>query len=531
MVIHCLFCTALVEILKQLSFHPGNDDLLTYIIDMCFRRFLSKDLAPNFSTYAQQTQLYLDAQFVTDLYAEVIGSIAQHRFALVKRRFHIEFTRLNLKHGMSPLFNPNNTIASSSNSNSNNNISSGSSVNLNVASSTMALSSSGGGAGNASSQTSVGTETSAAVVGIDQASQQTVNGSALNPVSISSSSSNLANATAFISHTSTNTIKLLMGMKHFRIKMVPIEDFEASFQFLNECAQIFCDTKDKDIKHTLAGLFVEILVPITGQVKNEVNIPCLKSFVDTLYTHALELSAKSKHRLATIPLLTCLLCVSQRQFFLNSWFQFTQLCIQQFKSREPMLARISLEAVLRLVWVYTIRIRCEKSSDTNQRLLFIAQNLFPKGSKVCQPKEMPASVFVKIIGYIAYEKLDFAMKEIIYDLLSIDSNQNSSNSSASIEQLTMNASGQLNTAANSLLMPTTVSFNSAFRISRDNLILLPVRMEIGLRAFIFIADTLQQQKELGQVLPPNMPPTFNIPAHDTLSLYLSNSSPTTGKIF
>lgn len=59
-------------------------------------------------------------------------------------------------------------------------------------------------------------------------------------------------------------------MKYFRIKMVPIEDFEASFQFLNDCAQYYADVKDKEIKHTLAALFVEILLPITGSVKNEV---------------------------------------------------------------------------------------------------------------------------------------------------------------------------------------------------------------------------------------------------------------------
>ena len=49
---------------------------------------------------------------------------------------------------------------------------------------------------------------------------------------------------------------------HF--KMVPIEDFEASFQFLNELAQYFIDVKDKDVKHALAGLFVEILVPVAA---------------------------------------------------------------------------------------------------------------------------------------------------------------------------------------------------------------------------------------------------------------------------
>lgn len=59
-------------------------------------------------------------------------------------------------------------------------------------------------------------------------------------------------------------ICLLMGMKFFRVKMVPIEEFEASFQFMQECAQYFLEVKDKDIKHALAGLFVEILVPVAA---------------------------------------------------------------------------------------------------------------------------------------------------------------------------------------------------------------------------------------------------------------------------
>lgn len=34
--------------------------------------------------------------------------------------------------------------------------------------------------------------------------------------------------------------------------------------FGQECAQIFLEVKDKDIKHALAGLFVEILVPVAA---------------------------------------------------------------------------------------------------------------------------------------------------------------------------------------------------------------------------------------------------------------------------
>ena len=149
------------------------------------------------------------------------------------------------------------------------------------------------------------------------------------------------------------------------------------------------------------------------------NIPCLKSFVDVVYSHSYELAQKSKHKAACLPLLACLLCVSQRSYFLSNWFPLAQLCIAQFK-KDPHLVRLSLECVLRLVWVYMVRVRGEKSSDMNQRLATIVQTLFPRNAKIVQPKEMPSTIFVKIISYIAYERLDFAMKEIIYELLSID---------------------------------------------------------------------------------------------------------------
>lgn len=71
-------------------------------------------------------------------------------------------------------------------------------------------------------------------------------------------------------HTTQSIISLLMGMKFFRVKMVPIEEFEASFQFMHECAQYFLEVKDKDIKHALAGLFVEILVPVAAVSLNHV---------------------------------------------------------------------------------------------------------------------------------------------------------------------------------------------------------------------------------------------------------------------
>lgn len=250
--------------------------------------------------------------------------------------------------------------------------------------------------------------------------------------------------------TSQSIISLLMGMKFFRVKMVPIEEFEASFQFMQECAQYFLEVKDKDIKHALAGLFVEILVPVAAAVKNEVNVPCLKNFVEMLYSQTLDASTKSKHRLALFPLVTCLLCVSQKQFFLQNWHYFLAMCLSHLKNRDPKMCRVALESLYRLLWVYMIRIKCESNSATQSRLQSIVNSLFPKGSKGVVPRDTPLNIFVKIIQFIAQERLDFAMREIVFDLLSV---------------------------------------GRPFK-----LILTPERMSIGLRAFLVVADSLQQKE-------------------------------------
>uniref|UniRef100_A0A8D0DGJ5 Furry homolog, like n=1 Tax=Sander lucioperca TaxID=283035 RepID=A0A8D0DGJ5_SANLU len=245
-------------------------------------------------------------------------------------------------------------------------------------------------------------------------------------------------------------ISLIMGMKFFRVKMYPVEDFEASFQFMQECAQYFLEVKDKDIKHALAGLFVEILIPVAAAVKNEVNVPCLKNFVEMLYQTTFDLSSRKKHSLALYPLVTCLLCVSQKQFFLNNWHIFLQNCLSHLKNKDPKMSRVALESLYRLLWVYIIRIKCESNTVTQSRLLSIVSALFPKGSRSVVPRDTPLNIFVKIIQFIAQERLDFAMKEIIYDLLCVGKS------------------------------------HKTFAIN-------PERMNIGLRAFLVIADSLQQK--------------------------------------
>lgn len=97
-----------------------------------------------------------------------------------------------------------------------------------------------------------------------------------------------------------------------------------------------------------------------------------------------------------------------------------------------------------------IRIKCESNSATQSRLQSIVNSLFPKGSKMVVPRDTPLNIFVKIIQFIAQERLDFAMREIVFDLLSVG-------------------------------RPIKI-------------ILTPERMSIGLRAFLVVADSLQQKE-------------------------------------
>ncbi|CAD5220403.1 unnamed protein product [Bursaphelenchus xylophilus] len=276
----------------------------------------------------------------------------------------------------------------------------------------------------------------------------------------------------FTNLTVQKIIALLMAMKFFRIKTNQIEDFEMGVKFLNEIGSYYLevDAKQKELKHSLAGLLVEILLPVAGDIKTEANVPSLIAFVDKMYGPTYELVNKKQHRMTAYPLLTCLLCISQNKFFLSNWVQFLSLTLANLKNKDPKTARVALESLYRLLWVYSIRINCEGNSATRSRLESICFSLFPKGNRNVIPRESPVIIFVKIIHFIAYQKLDFAFKEIIFDLLGVN------------------------------------------RLSSRSISIYPERMNIGLRALMVITDGLQQKDG-----PPGMPrATGPVPASGTI---------------
>lgn len=49
----------------------------------------------------------------------------------------------------------------------------------------------------------------------------------------------------------------------------------------------------------------------------------------------------------------------------------------------------------------------------------IYKMLLFRGSKAVVPRDTPLNIFVKIIQFIAQERLDFAMREIVFELLCV----------------------------------------------------------------------------------------------------------------
>lgn len=74
--IEFLFCLALLETLPKLPFHPGHEDLIRRIEQLAFRHFKYRDGIQN-SPNAHNIHM------IADLYAEVVGVLAQSRFQSV----------------------------------------------------------------------------------------------------------------------------------------------------------------------------------------------------------------------------------------------------------------------------------------------------------------------------------------------------------------------------------------------------------------------------------------------------------------
>jgi len=126
---------------------------------------------------------------------------------------------------------------------------------------------------------------------------------------------------------------------------------------LKTCADFFKNAKDS-VKSAYAQLFAELLDPM-GAVKfsiflsffffflflfskivfllfkltdeASVNIPAWSKAIDPIYVKAMKMSGKPKYTTVALPLITNLLCVSKKEFFLEHWFSIINTCFNHLK--------------------------------------------------------------------------------------------------------------------------------------------------------------------------------------------------------
>jgi hypothetical protein len=102
-----------------------------------------------------------------------------------------------------------------------------------------------------------------------------------------------------------------------------------------------------------------------------------------------------------LPLMNTLLSVSQKDFFLEHWTSFLNLCLANIKQRDANLLKISLSGVVRMVWVYCVRIKGEGNIVTEKKLRTVCDALFPPRLPSVFPRDEPTYVFSRTILYMA----------------------------------------------------------------------------------------------------------------------------------
>ena len=115
----------------------------------------------------------------------------------------------------------------------------------------------------------------------------------------------------------------------------------------------FSNWQKHRIKQAYAEVFAELIMPMGALVTVEVNFPALIKAVDFIYPKAEKMAQKLRHSLVGFPLVTALLCVSQKEFFATNWLPFFELCLQKLKDRSSRM--IAMGCIRQLVWVYTYR--------------------------------------------------------------------------------------------------------------------------------------------------------------------------------
>ncbi|KAJ2007812.1 Cell morphogenesis protein PAG1, partial [Coemansia thaxteri] len=210
-------------------------------------------------------------------------------------------------------------------------------------------------------------------------------------------------------------VVLLHNMRYLRMRVFPIDALEESSAFLLSCAKFYSRTSGSlRLKHAWATLLTEWLMPMAAVVGVEVNLPELVQAIDIIFAKAMKMAAKVRHVHVSFPLAAATLCISRRDAFHQRWLSLLEHCIQRLKDKQ--FRRVSMDAILRLLWVYLFRYP-EPSAVVIRRIDSLSRIFFPATKLHAWPKMVPPSAFVYFLVCAACYNFDFAMRQLLLNML------------------------------------------------------------------------------------------------------------------
>ncbi|KAF9434088.1 Cell morphogenesis protein PAG1 [Entomortierella beljakovae] len=213
----------------------------------------------------------------------------------------------------------------------------------------------------------------------------------------------------------------IRGMRYLNLKLYPMHCLEETADFLQSCAGFFKMARGIRIKHAYAELFVQLLTPVAKVALAEVNHPNWSKTIELIYPKARKMTNKPRHVQVALPLVTMLLCVSKKDFFIKHWQSVFDSCREKFKDK--VMRQIALNCASQLVWV--LLNRCSDGNGSTFRMLdYIVKALFPPSRKSSGMVEGCLGYFIRILHFIGVSQPEYAARSIIFSLVNLESLSN-----------------------------------------------------------------------------------------------------------
>lgn len=169
------------------------------------------------------------------------------------------------------------------------------------------------------------------------------------------------------------------SLESVKLCLYPATELDTSLNFLETLASYYVEAKGVELREAFANTLCAMLVPLIDLVTAEVNLPKWeKIFSKILLSRVIMLCEKPKYRAVTLELAVVVLCLCNKEIFLERWLGLAEAIASLLKDGQTPSHHVL--SILRLLWVYCSRYR--ESFATQMTNLQRILNVFvPPGSK------------------------------------------------------------------------------------------------------------------------------------------------------